>query len=80
MYGPRYVWMIESWNSDRWWRNTEGINCTVEEMVEATEYYIGTVFLDVRPDDTVTISGLVSVFKNTGVVGINDSPPTSESS
>ncbi|XP_072048874.1 gamma-aminobutyric acid type B receptor subunit 1-like [Amphiura filiformis] len=60
MYGPRYVWMIESWNSDHWWRNTNGINCTEDEMVAVTEYYVGTVFLDVRPDDTVTISGLTS--------------------
>ena len=61
MYGPRYVWLIESWNSLDWWRNVTWSGCTVDQMYQVVQHYVGANFQGLRSDSTATISGLVSV-------------------
>ena len=59
MYGSKYIWMLESWNSVDWWKNVT-FGCTEEEMYAVAQNYVGTVFLDLREDNNYTVSGLVT--------------------
>ncbi|XP_070533385.1 gamma-aminobutyric acid type B receptor subunit 2-like [Ptychodera flava] len=43
MYGKNYAWMIPSWWTRDWWRQSDQtINCTADEMDKAVESAIGT--------------------------------------
>ncbi|XP_022092951.1 gamma-aminobutyric acid type B receptor subunit 2-like [Acanthaster planci] len=58
MYGSRYTWMIESWNSLNWWQNVSRLGCTNDQMYKVAENYVGTVFLNLRTDNKSSRSGL----------------------
>ncbi|XP_038066081.1 gamma-aminobutyric acid type B receptor subunit 1-like [Patiria miniata] len=60
MYGPRYVWMIDSWNSLDWWRNVTWLGCSEQQMYEVVKNHVGTVFLDLRTDNERAVSGLTA--------------------
>ncbi|XP_022093142.1 gamma-aminobutyric acid type B receptor subunit 1-like [Acanthaster planci] len=60
MYGPRYVWMIDSWNSLYWWKNVTHLGCSEQEMYQVVQHHVGTVFLNMRTDTERTASQLTA--------------------
>ncbi len=61
LYGPKNVWMIIGWYPDGWYKvgDPKG-NCTGEQLMEALQYHFTTEALILKPDDTPSISGMVS--------------------
>lgn len=41
MYGPKYVWMLVGWYSERWWEVSD-TNCTTEQLATVATYYVST--------------------------------------
>ncbi|XP_071806670.1 gamma-aminobutyric acid type B receptor subunit 2-like [Asterias amurensis] len=60
LYGKRYVWIINSYNSVDWWKNVTWLGCTEEEMHKVVDNYIGAVVLGSRTDSNKTVSGLTA--------------------
>ncbi|XP_072027769.1 gamma-aminobutyric acid type B receptor subunit 1-like [Amphiura filiformis] len=60
LYGRKYVWIIPAWFQTYWWRirnPEENIDCTIEQMDEATKGYLGVyqiIFLENGGDDTLS--------------------------
>ncbi|XP_033640706.1 gamma-aminobutyric acid type B receptor subunit 1-like [Asterias rubens] len=49
MYGAKYVWILPGWYNPLWWRvPDDSIDCTIEQMDEATAYHFA-VFIDALP-------------------------------
>ena len=66
LYGKRYVWIINSYNSVDWWKNVTWLGCTEEEMHKVVDSYIGAVVLGSRTDRNKTVSGLVRLKSKLG--------------
>ncbi|XP_033634882.1 gamma-aminobutyric acid type B receptor subunit 2-like [Asterias rubens] len=45
MYGANYVWMIPGYYSANWQDDVEGLDCTAEQLREATEGYLTVAFM-----------------------------------
>lgn len=64
MYGARYAWLIPGWFSRNWWKiklENESVACTEDEMNKAVKGYIACDNLKISPDNTVTVSGQVTI-------------------
>lgn len=61
LYGPKIVWFLIGWYPDNWYdADDKHINCTAEQLKEALQYHFTTEGMMLKPDDTPSISGMVS--------------------
>ena len=64
MYGARYAWLIPGWFNKNWWKTklkNESVACSEDEMNKAVKGYIACDNLKISPDNTVTVSGQVTI-------------------
>ncbi|VDP31797.1 unnamed protein product, partial [Soboliphyme baturini] len=63
LYGKHYVWIILGWYGDSWFIPTseDELNCTAEQMYDATQYHFTTEMLMHSQEETRGISGMNSV-------------------
>ena len=60
---PDYAWILYGWYSEEWWRSTNGVNCTEEELVSVLERAL--VIQQYPINDNIPINGeLVSSVEN----------------
>ncbi|XP_071790355.1 gamma-aminobutyric acid type B receptor subunit 1-like [Asterias amurensis] len=79
LYGPKYVWILPGWLEKNWWREPDdSIDCTVEQMDEATANYFG-IDIDTLPTDNnrrPSLAGLTTseFLKNFGAIYESSDP------
>ncbi|XP_070554748.1 gamma-aminobutyric acid type B receptor subunit 2-like [Ptychodera flava] len=57
MYGPKYVWLIIGYYSERWWEtDIEDLDCTAEELRTALAGYFTVVWATLSSDPRPTAS------------------------
>lgn len=61
MYGAKYLWLLAGRYPDNWWRVPDPkITCSVKDIEQAMDGFIGTDVLPLSTSDERTFGGLVS--------------------
>lgn len=61
MYGAKYLWLLAGRYPDNWWRVPDPkVTCSVKDIEEAMDGFIGTDVLSLSTSDEPTFGGLVS--------------------
>ncbi|XP_071951848.1 gamma-aminobutyric acid type B receptor subunit 2-like [Antedon mediterranea] len=58
MHKSKYVWLLIGWYSKEWWRETDNIECTQQELMQATNNVFFIDSLNLGIEDKPSVSGL----------------------
>ena len=61
LFWPKVIWFIIGWYPSNWYTVPDDeINCTVSQLREALQGHFTTEGMMLKPDDTPSVSGMVS--------------------